>query len=60
MVDRIVSKSGNTVRLTDERWAHITKEHGELAGLRVDVLETVSSHDRVLVGGDGEPWLFTK
>jgi hypothetical protein len=54
MIDRIVSKSGVAIRLTDERWAHITEEHGELAGLRSIVLETVSHPDRVLLGGDGE------
>ncbi|QPD02867.1 MAG: hypothetical protein Nkreftii_000641 [Candidatus Nitrospira kreftii] len=54
MIDRIVAKSGLAIRLTDERWAHITEEHGELAGLRSTVLETVSHPDRVLLGGDGE------
>ena len=54
MIDRIVSKSGIAVRLTDERWTHITEEHCELAGLRSEVLETVSYPDRVLLGGDGE------
>ena len=41
MIDRIVAKSGLAIRLTDERWAHITEEHGELTGLRSTVLETV-------------------
>ena len=54
MIDRIVAKSGLAIRLTDERWAHITEEHGELTGLRSTVLETVSHPDRVLLGGDGE------
>jgi hypothetical protein len=54
MVDRIISKGGISIRLTDERWAHITEEHGELAGMRAAVRETVSSPDRVLLGGDGE------
>lgn len=54
MVDRIVSKGEIGIRLTDERWAHITEEHGELAGMRAAVCETVSSPDRVLLGGDGE------
>lgn len=54
MIDRIVAKSGRAIRLTDERWAHITEEHCELAGLRSTVLETVSHPDRVLLGGDGE------
>jgi hypothetical protein len=54
MIDRIVSKGGIAIRLTDERWVHITEEHCELAGLRSEVLETVSHPDRVLLGGDGE------
>jgi hypothetical protein len=48
------SKGGVLVRLTDERWAHITEEHAELAGFRLDVLEAVAAPDRVLVGGAGE------
>ena len=54
MIDRIIAKNGTPIRLTDERWAHITEEHGELTGLRSTVLETVSHPDRVLLGGDGE------
>ncbi len=33
MIDEAVSKNGVVIRLTDERWAHITEEHCELAGL---------------------------
>lgn len=54
MIDRIVSKGGIAIRLTDERWAHITEEHCELAGLRSEVIETVSYPNRILLGGDGE------
>lgn len=54
MIDRIIAKSGIPVRLTDERWAHITEEHCELAGFRSTVGEAVSHPDRVLLGGDGE------
>lgn len=54
MIDRIVSKSGVPIRLTDERWAHITEEHCELAGLRAAVAETVSHPERIVLGGDGE------
>ena len=43
-----------TIRLTDERWSHITEEHCELAGLRSEVLETVDQPERILLGGDGE------
>ena len=54
MIDRIVSKGRIAIRLTDERWTHITEEHCELAGLRSEVVETVSHPDRILLGGDGE------
>ncbi len=54
MIDRVVSKNGVGIRLTDERWAHVTEEHCELAGLRSDVLETVLRPERILRGGDDE------
>ena len=54
MIDRMVSKNGVSIRLTDERWTHITEEHCELAGLRAEVLETVVRPERILLGGDGE------
>jgi hypothetical protein len=54
MVDLVLSKHGVPIRLTDERWAHITEEHCELAGLRSEVLETVFQPERILLGGDGE------
>jgi len=40
--------------LTDERWAHITEEHCELAGLRLEILEAVCDPHRVYEGGAGE------
>ena len=42
MTETVTSKNGVTIRLTDERWIHITEEHAELAGYKWDVLETVS------------------
>ncbi len=54
MIDQVVSKAGVPIRLTDERWAHISEEHCELAGLRSEVVEIVSRPDRILLGGDGE------
>jgi hypothetical protein len=50
----VVSLRGIPVRLTDERWAHIAEEHGELAGLRNRVLDAVSAPDRILAGSVGE------
>jgi hypothetical protein len=54
MVYTIQSKAGVPIRLTDERWAHVTEEHAELAGLRFEVLETVSSPERIFVGNFDE------
>ena len=50
----VISKNSIPIRLTDERWAHITEEHCELAGLRLEVLETISEPERILAGGEGE------
>lgn len=49
-----LSKNGRHIRLTEERWAHITAEHGELAGLQSEVLEAVSDPVRIVAGGEGE------
>jgi hypothetical protein len=54
VLETAVSKNGVGVRLTDERWTHITEEHCELAGLRIEVLETVANPSRVLAGSEGE------
>jgi hypothetical protein len=54
MQDTILSVQKIPIRLTGERWTHITEEHCELAGLRLEVLETVSQPERVLSGGEGE------
>jgi hypothetical protein len=54
MISDVTSKNEVSIRLTDERWTHITEEHAELAGMRLDVLETVSQPERVLAGGEGE------
>ena len=53
-MDNAISKNSIPIRLTDERWAHITEEHCELAGLRLEVLESISEPERILAGGAGE------
>ena len=53
-MESAISKNGISIRLTDERWAHITDEHCELAGLRLEVLETVANPQRIMAGGMGE------
>lgn len=54
MTDSVLSKHDVPIRLTAERWMHITEEHCELAGLRLEVLETVANPVRIVEGGDGE------
>jgi hypothetical protein len=54
MLNVVVSKNGLPIRLTDERWAHITEEHSELAGMRPDILEALAEPTRILAGGMGE------
>src|SRR3989304_821094 len=54
MLAVVLSKNGVPIRLTDERWAHITEEHSELAGLRLEVLEAVSDPSRIVAGNEGE------
>jgi len=54
MTSYATSISGISIRLTDERWSHITEEHEELVGMRIELLETISHPDRILLGGDGE------
>jgi hypothetical protein len=50
VVSVVLSKNGVPIRLTDERWAHIIEEHGELADLRQEVLRTVAKPERIVEG----------
>jgi len=54
MIDTVSSKNGIPIRLTDERWTHITEEHCELAGMRLEVLEAVMNPRRILAGSHDE------
>ena len=54
MISVVPSKNGVPIRLTDERWAHITEEHDELADLRQEVLQTVAEPQRIVAGRAGE------
>jgi hypothetical protein len=46
----VPSKNGVRIRLTSERWAHIVEEHGELAHMQQEVLDTVKQPERILAG----------
>jgi len=51
-----IIQSGNRVpiRLTEERWLHITEEHSEMAGYYFEVLETVQEPEAIYKGKTGE------
>ena len=54
MTETVTSRNGVLIRLTDERWSHISEEHAELAGHKLDVLEAIADAERVVAGGAGE------
>ena len=54
MTDIATSLNGIPIRLTDERWTHITEEHGELTGFRLEVIGTINAPIRVFAGEAGE------
>ena len=49
-VATVVSKGKKTIKLTAERWFHITESHDYMAGYFYEVLETVSNPDCVVAG----------
>lgn len=53
-MDVVQSRNGVPIRLTEERWVHITEEHSEAAGYYFDVLETVEEPEAVFEGAFGE------
>lgn len=50
----VKSKNGVPLRLTDERWLHITEEHSEMAGYYYEVLEVVCEPEGIYGGNSGE------
>ena len=54
MTETVQSKNDVPIRLPDDRWLHITEEHSELAGLRLDVLEAIAQPERIVAGNAGE------
>lgn len=49
-----VSVSGAWIRLPEERWQHILREHPELDGFYEYVLTTIENPWKVLAGSRGE------
>ena len=53
-METVQSKNGVPIRLTEERWFHITEEHSEMAGYYFEVLETVQEPEAIYEGRAGE------
>lgn len=49
-----ISRNGVRIRLTDERWQHITSRHPEMHQQTEKVLQTVSEPDMIQAGDFGE------
>ena len=54
MADIVTAVSGVPVRLTEERWGHITLQHPEVGPLRQIVLQSIARPERVLETTTGE------
>ncbi len=52
-MDRVISKNGVPVRLTNERWLHIVENHDDVAGHYDDALDTIENPQWILRGYRG-------
>ena len=50
----IRSHAGVPIRLTDERWKHISRNHPEVAPMLQEILETIAEPDVIQEGDSGE------
>ncbi|MCA6571936.1 MAG: hypothetical protein IM537_08830 [Pseudanabaena sp. M57BS1SP1A06MG] len=48
------AKNGLTIRLTEERWQHITAGHPELLNIQSETLQAIENPDKILEGNNGE------
>ncbi len=53
-MNKVESKNGVPIRLSNERWLHITEEHSELAGYYYEILEIISDPEAIYEGSAGE------
>jgi len=52
-MDIVNSVNGVPIRLTYERWFHITESHDDLSSYYFEILETVDSPDLIVRGNKG-------
>lgn len=51
-MDIAISKNGIPIRLTSERWKHITTGHPEIADYYYEILETIENPDIIYEGNN--------
>lgn len=51
-MDIAISKNNIPIRLTSERWQHITIGHPEIAGCYYEILETIENPDIIYEGSN--------
>ena len=54
MIGSVISKNGIEIRVTSERWSHITEAHDYMAGNLDIVLETIEDPDIIIDSGKDE------
>lgn len=54
MMDEVKSINEVTIRLTMERWIHITEGHPELINYYFNVLDTIKEPEAIYAGNSGE------
>jgi hypothetical protein len=54
LVGTVTSVNGVSIRLTEERWGHITSQYPEMVTYQAAILDVVASPDRVLDGNNGQ------
>ena len=54
-----ISKNGQKIRLTEERWSHIVESHDYMAGNKDMIFETLENPD-IIVGGEKDEFIAVK
>jgi len=59
IMEIVKSLNGIPIRLTDERWLHITEQHSEMSGYYYEVLDAINDPEAVYQGS-AEEMIATK
>ena len=59
MIGYAISRNKIKIRLTEERWFHISESHDYMSGLTESVLETINEPE-LLIQGNQEEFIATK